>query len=187
MIRIFIVPKHRIMAGGMVITTVAVFCLLMFYINIPMQLQQSNNLGTLSGQQSGTYLNDFNKYVHLKDDIDFSIKQFTNEICAKLDKSNLQPSDTLLRCEKMIVDTENIYWDLQSQSYPNELETYRQDLLYLLNLEAIRLDGIRRGIIAIEKAENYTPFFQYYDDNSNKFEKLNQQFNLEYKKFLSEK
>lgn len=184
MIKIWVISRSRILVGGII--AVAVFYLLLLHKNLPVQLQQVNDSKMSTGKENHMDLNEFTKYIYWKDSMDDSIMELTNKIAELKLNKNRHTADIVRECEQMMYDTENVYLELQSQAYPEEIDIYRKDLLMLLNLEAIRLDGLRRGLIAVEKEENYTPFFKYYEDNSSEFQRMNQEFTVKYNKFLNE-
>lgn len=127
-------------------------------------------------------ISDFDKYFQYKDTFDTQIRQLASAVNDRIadSRGRLAAPDLLNQvqdCENQMKSTRN---SLAATSFPAQLSDVKSRLLAVYDLELIRVDCLRRGLLAGSQGRDYLPIFKEGGDAYDQFEKQSSELNKAY-------
>lgn len=133
-------------------------------------------------QGEESVVRDFDKYMRAKDTFDTQIRQLAATVNERIadSRGRLTAPDLIHQVQACQDQLRTMRGSLASTSFPSQYSDCKNRLLAVYDLELVRIDSLRRGLLAGSQGHDYLPIFKEGGDAFEQFEKQNTALNNAY-------
>ncbi len=127
-------------------------------------------------------VHDFDKYMRAKDTFDTQIRQLAATVNERIadSRGRLTAPDLIHQVQACQDQLRTMRGTLANTSFPSQFSDCKNRLLAVYDLELVRIDSLRRGLLAGSQGRDYLPIFKEGGDAFEQFEKQNTDLNNAY-------